>query len=177
MLYNSQHMRYTPGAKRLSALYREFSKNKAPTHLTQDGFDKLQREYERLQAERPTAVEHLKRARELGDLSENGYYKASRAKLSQIDGRLFHLKNLIKNAEIIETTDSDTVILGSTVTIVNESSEKQYMIVGKQEANPSQGRISDVSPIGQALMNKKVGEKVVIKAPSGDVEYTIVKIS
>jgi transcription elongation factor GreA len=170
-------MRYTPGAKRLSALHLEQQKTKETIHLTKFGYEKLLKEQERLLAERPAAVDTLKRARELGDLSENGFYKASRAKLSQIDGRLFHLKMLLKTAEIIEQAGGDRVALGSTVTIANGPTEKVFMIVGRQEANPAQGRISDVSPIGQVLLGKKVGETVTINAPSGEIHYTIVKIA
>ncbi len=170
-------MRYTPGAKRLSALHLEHQKNKQAVHLTKFGYEKLVKEQERLLSERPAAVDNLKRARELGDLSENGFYKASRAKLSQIDGRLFHLKMLLKTAEIIENSDGESVALGSTVTIANDQIEKKFMLVGRQEANPSQGRISDVSPIGQVLLGKKVGDTVIINAPSGEIHYTIVKIA
>ncbi len=169
-------MKYTPGARRLSALHVERMKKLKPAQLTQVGFEKVQQEFETLTAERPAAVAELKKSREMGDLSENGYYKASRAKLSQIDGRLFHLQMMMKTAEIIEHQDTDFVTLGATVTVSVNGEKKIYMVVGKHEANPAQGRISDVSPIGRALLGKKVGETAVFHAPSGPVEYTIVKI-
>lgn len=145
--------------------------------VTKHGLEKLQKEFETLTAERPDAVMHLKKARELGDLSENGYYKASRAKLSFIDSRLFHLKRILKTISIIEATSNEVVGIGCHVVIKNESIEKSYQIVGGIEANPSQGRLSNVSPIGKALLGKKVGDSVTISTPKGMTTYTIAKIS
>lgn len=145
--------------------------------VTKQGLERLQKEFETLTAERPDAVMHLKKARELGDLSENGYYKASRAKLSFIDSRLFHLKRILKTISIIEATSSEVVSIGCHVVIKNASTEKSYQIVGGIEANPSQGRLSNVSPIGKALLGKKVGDSVTISTPKGTTTYTIAKIS
>lgn len=145
-------------------------------HLTKEGYDALSKEYNDLIEERPIAVGHLKNARELGDLSENGYYKASRAKLSFIDSRLMRLKSLIKNSKIISTTSIDIIQLGNFVEIFDGEKNLIYRIVGRFEADPGHEKISDVSPLGKALIGRKVGEKVTIMTPSGERRYTIVNI-
>lgn len=144
--------------------------------FTQTGFERLKNEYDELIAARPEAVEHLKRARELGDLSENGYYKASRAKLSSIDNRLFHLKIILKNAKIIHSLQSQYIEIGSTVILSNGEKDRTYMIVGKFEANPAEGKISDQSLLGKELLGKKIGDSVVVQAPAKTSHYTILKI-
>lgn len=144
--------------------------------FTKEGYEKVKEEYEKLLAERPDAVFHLKTARELGDLSENGYYKASRAKLSFIDSRLRHLKNLLKNGRIIEKSASATVDIGSTVTVSDGDTERTFSLVGGFESDPSQGKISHISPLGKALMGARVGEKRKITTPKGEREYTVVRI-
>lgn len=144
--------------------------------FTKEGYAKLKQEYEDLIAQRPEAVENLKRAREMGDLKENGYYKASRMKLNSIDNRLFHLKILLKRAKIAVNTSATAISIGCIVILKHENIEKQYQIVNKYETNPSEGKVSDVSPIGSALMGKKMGDTVKITIPSGEVIYKIVKI-
>jgi transcription elongation factor GreA len=145
-------------------------------HLTKEGYEKFKKELETLQAQRPDAVMHLKTAREMGDLSENGYYKASRAKLSFIDNRLFHLKMLLKTAQIIEAQSKDSVSLGCRVVLHNEKGTVEYMVVGAYEANPSEGRISNASPLGKALLGKRKGDSVTLELHAGQITYTIVEI-
>lgn len=145
--------------------------------FTQEGLEKFKKEYEELQQQRPDAVDHLKRARELGDLSENGYYKASRARLSFIDGRLFQLKNILKSAVVVAAHQSELVEIGCTVTLDNGKVKREYMIVGDYEANPSEGKISSRSPLGKSLIGKHMGEKITVHAPARDVEYTIAQIT
>jgi transcription elongation factor GreA len=169
-------MKYTPGARRLSALHKEFEKKRKPVHMTQDGVAKFQKEYDDLVAERPTAVEHLKKARELGDLSENGYYKASRARLSYIDSRLLHLSGLLKTVNVITSSQNTTIGLGNTVILDSDGVKKTYMIVGRFEANPSEGKISDVSPLGKLLLGKQLGDSVEIIVPAGKKVYTVEEI-
>jgi transcription elongation factor GreA len=135
--------------------------------FTSEGFEKLKKEREDLLKERPDAVEHLKRAREMGDLSENGYYKASRQKLNQIDGRLRMVEHAIKYADIIESTEANVVEIGRTVTIQDGTIERVYEIVGDWEADPSAGKLSLLSPIGRAIANKKVGDEVLFEIPAG----------
>jgi transcription elongation factor GreA len=144
--------------------------------FTKSGYEKIKNEYEDLLKQRPDAVEHLKKAREMGDLKENGYYKASRSKLNSIDNRLFNLKILLKRARIIDNTSTELINLGCTVYLKQVDFEIHYQLVNKYEADPAIGKISDASPLGGALVGKKVGDKVIIKAPAGSITYTIIKI-
>lgn len=151
--------------------------NNGSVYLTKEGFEELVKERDNLIGERPIAVGHLKAARELGDLSENGYYKASRAKLSFIDSRLTHLKSIIKNSKIITISSTNTVQIGNTVEIKNGNINHIYKLVSKFEADPMNKKISDMSPLGKALLGRKIGEKVNVITPSGAKEYTIVQIT
>lgn len=145
--------------------------------FTKEGFENLQKEYADLVAERPDAVEHLKKSRELGDLSENGYYKASRAKLSFLDRRIREVTFLLKQAMIMDPAVSkDTVNIGCRVTLSSGKVEVIYEVVGDTEAEPSKGKISLLSPIGRAIQGMKQGDEVIINAPSGELTYTIRKI-
>jgi transcription elongation factor GreA len=126
-------------------------------HFTKEGYEKLKKERETLLKERPDAVMHLRKSRELGDLSENGYYKASRMKVNSIDHRLFRLSVFLKFGKIIEPRHSGIVDLGSTVTISDGKKEYVYTIVGSEEANPKEGKVSDISPLGKMLLRKKAG--------------------
>ncbi len=146
------------------------------THITREGFEKLQKEYQDLLSQRPHAVSELKRAREMGDLSENGFYKGARMKLSDIDRRLRQLQRLIKSAKIVDKTSSGIVDIGSRVTVLVNNEEKTLMIVGSYESDPLKGKISHISPIGKALMGKRVGEKVMIEIPSGKITYMVVQV-
>lgn len=145
--------------------------------FTKEGFAKAQAEYEELLKQRPAVVEDLKKAREMGDLKENGYYQASRQKLSAIDGRLFRLKMDMRYAVIAETSSDDAVSIGSHVTLLDGENELKYTIVGDFEANPIEGKISLLSPLGRALENKKIGETIHLELPRGKVIYKIIKIS
>lgn len=144
--------------------------------FTKEGFEKAQQEYAELQAQRPAVIEDLQKARELGDLKENGYYQASRQKLSYIDGRLFRLKMDMKYAVIVETTAGGNVSIGSTITLTDGENERIYTIVGDFEANPSEGKISLLSPLGRAADGKKVGEEVILETPRGKIVYKLTAI-
>lgn len=144
--------------------------------FTKEGLETLKQKREELLQERPAVLEDLKKAREMGDLSENGYYKASRAKLSFIDAQLFRLKMQIKQAFVVEKHTGDTVTIGSRVTITNGENEKSYTIVGDLEANPSEGKISLLSPLGRALEKKKQGDNVHLETPRGNITYTITSL-
>lgn len=145
--------------------------------FTKVGFEKLKEEYKKLQEERPAAVLDLKKARDMGDLSENGWYKAARQKLSFLDRRLRELRYIMKYAHIVGATESETVEIGNIVTISDGKTEKTYQIVGGYESNPLEGRMSHVSPIGKALIGKKVDETIEVRVPSGVVSYIVRKIS
>lgn len=144
--------------------------------FTKAGYEKLKKEYEALKDQRPSAVEDLRKARELGDLRENGYYKASRQKLNTIDADLNRMAYHLKFAAIIEDSDMQGVGIGSTVTLSNAEREMTYQFVGDFEANPSEKKLSLLSPIGRAVEGKKIGDAVAVQTPAGIVSYTIKKI-
>jgi transcription elongation factor GreA len=154
-----------------------FLRKEARIPFTKAGYQKLLEEKARLSSQRPEAVDHLRKSREMGDLSENGYYKASRAQLSFLDSRLRRLDRLIKLGTIVQTGSGDSVQIGTKVTIFDGKKEFEYTIVGGYESDPSQKTISHISPIGRALIGKKVHDSVVVHAPSGDTTYTIVRIA
>ena len=145
--------------------------------FTKDGFTKLQAEYEALQKERPLAVEDLAKARAMGDLSENGYYKAARSKLSSIDWQLQQIKTQLKQAVILENTTAGVVNINTTVTLKNNNEHSVCHIVGDLEADPKIGKISLYSPIGRAIAGKKAGDEVTVTIPSGTIRYTITNIA
>lgn len=145
--------------------------------ITQAGYDKLVAERARLAAERPDAVENLRRAREMGDLSENGYYKASRQRLSFIDARLRRLTDIIKRANVVVTANTGFVDIGSRVTIRRSGSEVTYTIVGGYESDPAQHLISHQSPLGKALMGKKAGDRVIVAAPAGQIVCELIAVA
>ncbi|MFH0749458.1 MAG: transcription elongation factor GreA [Candidatus Gottesmanbacteria bacterium] len=141
--------------------------------FTTTGYQQLLDEKKKLIGERPDAVEHLRKAREMGDLSENGYYKASRARLSSLDARLRHLERLIRFGKIVESAHTGFVDIGSTVTISDGQKEMTYTIVGGYESDPKQHTISYLSPIGKSLMGKQQGDAITVTIPSGTVRYRI----
>ena len=145
--------------------------------FTKDGFEKIKQEYEELWNSRPAAVADLKKAREMGDLSENGYYKAARAKLSSVDHRLFRLKLSIKQAVVVEGSVSSRAGIGSEVVLFDGIKELIYNIVGDLEANPREGKISLLSPLGQAIEGKKEGESFEFITPGGVVKYVLKKLN
>ena len=145
--------------------------------FTQEGYDKLLEEKKQLISERPEAVDHLRKAREMGDLSENGYYKASRAKLTSLDSRLRHLEKLIRLGRIVQTAHTGFVDIGCTVTITDGTKESKFTLVGGYESDPVHHTISYISPLGKALMGKKENDFISVNAPKGLVSYTILHIS
>jgi transcription elongation factor GreA len=116
--------------------------------FTQDGFDDVQKKYDELKAERPSAVENLRKARELGDLSENGFYKASRQRLSFIDSQLLRLGHQLKYGVVKSASQTEVVELGSKVTLQTGNDVVIYTIVGVHEANPSEGRFRSYHRLG-----------------------------
>lgn len=145
--------------------------------FTKNGFERLKIDLENLIKERPMAVLDLKKAREMGDLSENGYYKAARSKLSSIDHNLRKLSYQIKNASVIVNTGKKYVSVGSSVTLQKDGKEVTYYITGDLEAKPSENKISLLSPVGRALENKLIGSNVEITTPRGKISYKLIKIS
>ncbi|MFZ9703991.1 MAG: transcription elongation factor GreA [Bacilli bacterium] len=138
--------------------------------LTREGYDKLKAELRQLiDVVRPEVIEQLAYARSLGDLSENADYDAAKAKQADVEQRIRQLEDILANASIVDdaTGSGKLVSFGRTVKILNLSNKKEYTfkIVGTHETNPSEGTISNVSPLGEAMMGSRVNDKVTVKAP------------
>jgi transcription elongation factor GreA len=149
------------------------------TQITEDGLAKLKAELEELKnIRRPKVVDTLQKARSMGDLSENSAYHAAREELSLVEGRLQEIEQILRSLEVVpKNEDSDSISLGSTVTVkINDQKTDIYQIVGEYEADPIQKKISSTSPLGQALMGKKVNETAKIEAPAGKILYQIINI-
>ena len=146
--------------------------------LTPQGLEKLNKELKELvENKRKEVIERIREAAAHGDLSENADYAQAREEQSFIEGRIAEIEEIVKNAEIIaQGGHGNNVTIGSSVTVKVNGVEKQYAIVGSNEANPKEGKISNESMVGQALLGRKTGEKFKITAPAGEVEYEIVSI-
>ena len=145
--------------------------------LTPDGLAELKREHEELvQVKRPVAVTRLASARELGDLSENSEYAAAKNDLSFIDGRIIELEEIIHGAKVITSHGKAHVDVGCKVTVTMGTKKETFLLVGEWEANPMEKKISHESPLGKALLGKKVGETVEVEAPAGKLLYKILHI-
>jgi transcription elongation factor GreA len=146
-------------------------------HLTEEGVAELKAELARLINERSEVAERIKTAREFGDLAENAEYQVARQEQEKNESRISELEHIIANVEIIKSSKGDSKVrLGSKVTLEGSGKKKEFQVVGTVEADPLEGKISDESPIGQALMGKKVGEAVEIKTPAETSTYKIVSI-
>jgi len=146
-------------------------------HLTQAGYEKLLEELRILKEEKlPAVLEKLKAAIEQWDLSENAEYEQAMEEKSMIESRIAELEEFLKNVEIIEGTDLDTVGYGNKVTISRDGKEEVYEIVGSGEVDIFANRISLDSPLGNAIRGKKVGQKAVVDSPKGEYEVEILKI-
>ena len=145
--------------------------------LTKDGLAELKKEHEDLvQVKRPAAVTRLASARELGDLSENSEYAAAKVDLSFIDGRILELEEIIHGAKIVTTHGKSHVDVGCKVTLTINGKKESFTMVGEWEADPKEKKISHESPLGKALMGKKIGEKIDVEAPAGKLSYKILNI-
>ena len=150
--------------------------------LTQEGYDELKEKLRVLKSEgRSEIAEKLKVARSFGDLSENSEYDEAKSEQAKLEAEINDIEAMLSRASIIdaETANSEVVHLGSIVTIketTKGAAERTYTITGFAQANPAEGKISDESPVGKALMGHKVGDKVVVEAPRGIINFKIVKI-
>ena len=151
-----------------------------PTYLTAKGLDGIKVEMEDLRTIRRQAVaERIQKAKEIGGTVDNAEYDEAKNEQAFIEGRILTLDNLISNAVIISKRKgpSDVVSIGSNVTVLNQQGQKEkYTIIGTAEADPAKGRISNVSPIGKALLGKKIGDVTEVSVPKGTVKLEIVKI-
>ena len=149
-------------------------------YLTKEGIAELKKEYDELSnVRRLEVLARVSQARNQGDLSENAEYVAAREELSFIDGRIDELEELLKQAVVIRDSKSSggAVKLGSKVTLHVNGKRETFMLVGEWEADPKERKISHESPLGKALIGKRVGEKVEVEAPAGKITYSIVSVS
>jgi len=145
--------------------------------MTKDGLAELKAELDELvKVKRPAVVTRLSDARDLGDLSENSEYAAAKQDLAFIDGRIVELEDILHGAKVIANHKKDQVDVGSKVTLHVGNKKEMFTLVGEWEADPASKKISHSSPLGKALLGKKVGETAEVEAPAGKILYKIVHI-
>lgn len=150
--------------------------------MTQTGYDELAKELEELKTtKRSEIAEKIKIARGYGDLSENSEYDEAKNEQAKIEARIVEIEAMLKNVEIIEDVkgNAKSVVVGVKVKVLDEEygDECEYRVVGSTEADPRNGKISDESPVGKALLGKKIGEEVIVEAPGGEFKLKILGIS
>ncbi len=146
-------------------------------HLTEEGVVELKAELDLLKSQRGEVAERIKTAREFGDLAENAEYQTARQEQEKHEERISELEHIIQNVDIIKAPKSgNTVRLGSKVKLEGSGRAKEFQVVGTVEADPLEGKISDESPIGKALMGKKLGDEIEIKTPAEIAAYKIASI-
>ena len=153
---------------------------KKTVYLTQEGYEELKQELDDLiNIKRPANIKAIKEARALGDLSENAEYDAARNEQAELEGRIQKLEQILENVSIIENIDNGKVSIGNTVEIkyVDDGESDEYQIVGSQEANPFESKISNESPIAKALLGRKVGDIVDVESPNGIYQVEITSIA
>ncbi len=153
--------------------------NNRPTYLSREGLEKAREELdEMMNVKRSEVAARIHEAKEHGDLSENAEYEDAKNEQAFVEGRIQTLSALIKNAILIDEKHSTThVQIGSTVQVESPDGNESYTIVGSAEAAPANGKISNESPVGRALLGHRKGEKVTVRVPAGDFTYKIVGIS
>lgn len=146
--------------------------------LTKEGKDKLQVELQDLkESQRQTAVDRLQKARSMGDLSENSEYSAAKEGLAFVEERIKEIEEILKHADIVDNHhNGQEVSLGSSVTVDLNGQKETFYIVGEYEADPMKNKLSNTSPIGKALLGKKVGNIAEVEAPAGKTSYKILEI-
>lgn len=165
--------------KRRHELLKTYEEESLPVHLTPAGLRKLEAELVRLETkDLKQAIEDVERTGAFGDRSENAEYQEAKHRMTRTHSRIFYLKERLKRVELIQKPrkGSTTIQLGSRVTLRTPQKELTYEIVGPSESNPSQGRISHVSPLGALLLGHKVGEEVALTTPKGIISYFIMGI-
>jgi transcription elongation factor GreA len=144
--------------------------------ITNEGKKELEAELEQLKGRRGEIAEKIADARGYGDLSENAEYDAAREEQGLVESRIAEIEDILTNAEIIKVSKAAGVTLGSKVELKHGSKTVNYHVVGPVEANPLEGKISNESPIGLALMGKKVGDIASVMTPKGEISYEIMAI-
>lgn len=145
--------------------------------ITKEGQKELEAELEQLKGRRGEIADKIAEARDYGDLSENAEYDAAREDQGIVETRIAEIEDILVNAELIKGGKKDEVGLGSTVELKTGKKTVKYTVVGPVEADPLEGKISNESPIGEALVGKKVGESVAISTPKGEIKYEVITIS
>ncbi len=172
-------MKRTPKKVRLLQLREECMNSiNDEVILTQEGYDEVAAEIADIKENKlPKAIERVATARSFGDLSENSEYHAAREDLAFLEGRLAEIEDLLAKAKVIKKKKGNsTVSVGSTVTVHIGRSKHTYKIVGEWEANPAEKKISESSPLGRALVGKKIGEELEVDAPAGKIKYKVAEI-
>lgn len=149
------------------------------TLVTREGLEKMQKELDELRStKRAEIAQRLKAAIAMGDLSENSEYDEAKNAQAYLEGRILQLEQQIRTAQVIEKSAKDRVDVGSTVVIedMEEHLQEKVTIVGSTESNPFEGRISNESPVGRALMGAKAGDTVEAEAPNGVLKYKVIRI-
>lgn len=146
-------------------------------HITDDGRKELELELETLKGRRGEIAEKIAAARDYGDLSENAEYDAARSEQGLVETRIAEIEDILQNAELIKAGDKEIVSLGSKVILEADGKKYEYTVVGSVEADPLSGKISNESPLGLALLDKKVGDTANITTPKGEIVYKIVEIA
>lgn len=152
-------------------------------YLTPEGKAEAEQELDELiNVKRPALAERLHFAIKQGDLSENADYQAAKEEQAFLEGRVLHLQQILRNAQLIKTDEANSdghIRLGSVITVVEEGYDEAetYYLVGRTEADPSKGRISHASPLGKALLDRVAGDRVSIAAPGGQVTFKIVNVA
>ena len=161
-------------------MLRTYDDNDTSHHLTPEKMERLKMDLLDLEkTQRPLTVDDLSQALKKGDLSENAEYQDAKARLARIDGRVFSIKERLKNAIVIERgpSESGDVRIGSTVLLSVNGHQREYQILGSQETNPARGRISHLSPLGSALLGHAAGETVTVTAENGTTAYGIIRVT
>ena len=147
-------------------------------YLTPEGLEKIKQELEYLRnVRRAEVAEMIREAREGGDISESAAFEDAKQQQAFVEGQIADLERLLKDAVVIQNRHTGMVGLGSKVTLETANGRRlQYVIVGSHEAAPREGRISNESPVGKALLNRGIGERVPVETPAGKVDYTILQV-
>lgn len=147
-------------------------------YISKEGLEKLKRELQELKtAKRQEIAGRLEHAKTLGDLSENAEYQEAKEEQSLVESQIIELEEKIRNAVVIgSASQTEYVVIGSTVRVRSDHGEETYAIVGSQESKPAEGKISNESPLGKAFLGHKIGDRVEVKTPSGAAVYEIVEI-
>jgi transcription elongation factor GreA len=146
--------------------------------ISEEGYQKLEEEYRYLTTlKRREIADRIEKAKELGDLSENAEYADAKEAQAFNEGRVSEIANLLKNLTVVKNTSRSEVGMGSKVTVEINGDKKEFTIVSFNQADPLTGLISNESPMGEAFLDKKVGETVIVHSPKGDMTYKIIKIS